>query len=276
MRVDQPGRLEPVGPHRGELGHVVHGVAVLHLDDERRGVADDLVESRLLAAFVDPGQVLLEELGVLLVTHRGVGVEVDHDVVLSLTGTVFCSSAQRPGCVPRDACAAAAAITDPSVRPSSGPALHPRGMRFSGTRTGCRTSRTFVLEQPSSGPVEEPRTVVWRCRRVSRNTWRSTAWRRTPSTPSSRVPTAPSGLEIHARGLAVLDDPQLNRGTAFTMEERDELGLHGLLPAGTGDDRPAGRSLLRAVQGQVVRRREVGVPDPAARQQRGAVLPAGR
>ena len=40
------------------------------------------------------------------------------------------------------------------------------------------------------------------------------------------------GLEIHARGLAVLDDPQLNRGTAFTTEERDELGLHGLLPAG--------------------------------------------
>ena len=40
------------------------------------------------------------------------------------------------------------------------------------------------------------------------------------------------GMEIHARGLAVLDDPQLNRGTAFTMEERDELGLHGLLPAG--------------------------------------------
>ena len=38
-------------------------------------------------------------------------------------------------------------------------------------------------------------------------------------------------LEIHARGLAVLDNPQLNRGTAFTMEERDELDLHGLLPA---------------------------------------------
>ena len=40
------------------------------------------------------------------------------------------------------------------------------------------------------------------------------------------------GVEIHARGLAVLDDPQLNRGTAFTMEERDHLGLHGLLPSG--------------------------------------------
>ena len=40
------------------------------------------------------------------------------------------------------------------------------------------------------------------------------------------------GVEIHARGLAVLDDPQLNRGTAFTVEERDHLGLHGLLPSG--------------------------------------------
>jgi malate dehydrogenase (oxaloacetate-decarboxylating) len=37
-------------------------------------------------------------------------------------------------------------------------------------------------------------------------------------------------LQIHARGLAVLDDPQLNRGTAFTRSERDHLGLHGLLP----------------------------------------------
>src|SRR5262245_10987838 len=40
------------------------------------------------------------------------------------------------------------------------------------------------------------------------------------------------GIEIHARGLAVLDDPQINRGTAFTSEERDHLGLHGLLPYG--------------------------------------------
>ena len=39
-------------------------------------------------------------------------------------------------------------------------------------------------------------------------------------------------MQIHARGLAVLDDPQVNRGTAFTMAERDHLGLHGLLPSG--------------------------------------------
>lgn len=40
-------------------------------------------------------------------------------------------------------------------------------------------------------------------------------------------------LQIHARGLDVLDDPQVNRGTAFTRAERDRLGLHGLLPHST-------------------------------------------
>lgn len=44
------------------------------------------------------------------------------------------------------------------------------------------------------------------------------------------VPDGPPSLEIRARGIAVLDDPMLNRGTAFTMDERDHLGLRGLLP----------------------------------------------
>ena len=50
------------------------------------------------------------------------------------------------------------------------------------------------------------------------------------------IGTEPDGsrhVQIHARGLDVLDDPQVNRGTAFTLAERDRLGLHGLLPHGT-------------------------------------------
>jgi malate dehydrogenase (oxaloacetate-decarboxylating) len=40
---------------------------------------------------------------------------------------------------------------------------------------------------------------------------------------------APTRIE---RGRSVLRDPRLNRGTAFTREERAALGLEGLLPAG--------------------------------------------
>ena len=36
--------------------------------------------------------------------------------------------------------------------------------------------------------------------------------------------------ETKARGLAVLNSPMLNKGTAFTAEERTALGLTGLLP----------------------------------------------
>ena len=36
--------------------------------------------------------------------------------------------------------------------------------------------------------------------------------------------------ETKARGMAVLNSPLLNKGTAFTAEERKALGLTGLLP----------------------------------------------
>ena len=46
--------------------------------------------------------------------------------------------------------------------------------------------------------------------------------------------TSPNGVTatIHARGSAVLASPTINRGTAFTLAERETLGLTGLLPTG--------------------------------------------
>ena len=38
------------------------------------------------------------------------------------------------------------------------------------------------------------------------------------------------GEPPQSRGAALLADPLLNKGTAFTERERDLLGLHGLLP----------------------------------------------
>lgn len=43
-------------------------------------------------------------------------------------------------------------------------------------------------------------------------------------------PTGDRYLEVLARGAALKDDPILNKGTCFTLEEREELGLRGILP----------------------------------------------
>ncbi|MGA3019316.1 MAG: NAD-dependent malic enzyme [Bryobacteraceae bacterium] len=45
-----------------------------------------------------------------------------------------------------------------------------------------------------------------------------------------RRPSAEGCDEIKARGLAVLNSPLLNKGMAFTADERKALGLRGLLP----------------------------------------------
>ncbi|NMH99586.1 NAD-dependent malic enzyme [Pseudonocardia acidicola] len=70
--------------------------------------------------------------------------------------------------------------------------------------------------------------------------------------------STPDGItaRIRARGRAVLATPMINRGTAFTTEERDALGLAGLLPDGVST--PEGQ--LRRVYAQYQR-----VPDDLAR-----------
>ncbi|MFP6814704.1 MAG: NAD-dependent malic enzyme [Pseudomonadales bacterium] len=47
-------------------------------------------------------------------------------------------------------------------------------------------------------------------------------------------PTHPA-VSITKRGYDVIRDPLMNKGTAFTGKERDQLGLHGLLPAQVND-----------------------------------------
>ena len=68
--------------------------------------------------------------------------------------------------------------------------------------------------------------------------------------PYDLVPT-PDGLvaRVRVRGTSVLASPLLNRGTAFTLAEREALGLTGLLPEGVS----AIEGQLRRVYGQYQR-----------------------
>src|SRR5258708_720432 len=54
---------------------------------------------------------------------------------------------------------------------------------------------------------------------------------RTAAHPAAKIP----------HGIALLNDPALNKGTAFTLEERKRFGLEGLLP-------PAADTLDRQVE----------------------------
>lgn len=51
-------------------------------------------------------------------------------------------------------------------------------------------------------------------------------------TPEGKLPVPVTMMNQckEVRGVDVLRNPWLNRGSAFTEEERDRLGLRGLLP----------------------------------------------
>ena len=93
--------------------------------------------------------------------------------------------------------------------------------------------------------------------------------------PYELLPT-PGGVvaRIHARGSAVLASPTINRGTAFTLAERETLGLTGLLPTGVVHPGMPTPPRLRAVPGTGQRPAEMGVPGEPSGPQRGAVLSA--
>src|ERR1700760_4808072 len=56
-------------------------------------------------------------------------------------------------------------------------------------------------------------------------------FRRNTMNAPARATSRPQPSDM-PRGLALLRDPLLNKGTAFTEQERDALGLRGFLPAG--------------------------------------------
>jgi malate dehydrogenase (oxaloacetate-decarboxylating) len=51
-----------------------------------------------------------------------------------------------------------------------------------------------------------------------------------PLAPMTRRQHGNGCYKTKARGSAVLNTPRLNKGTAFTAEERKSLGLTGLIP----------------------------------------------
>ena len=77
------------------------------------------------------------------------------------------------------------------------------------------------------------------------------------------------------RGAALLHDPSLNKGTAFTEAERDALGLRGLLPPRVLTIEEQVERVLENFRRKPTDLEQVHLPDRAAGPQRDALLPRG-
>ncbi len=88
------------------------------------------------------------------------------------------------------------------------------------------------------------------------------------------APAAEELFETSLSGYDLINQPMLNKGTAFSDEERDIFGLHGLLPPHVGDLENQIKRRLRALQGSPSGIRAVRVSARASGHQRDPVLRA--
>ena len=63
-----------------------------------------------------------------------------------------------------------------------------------------------------------------------------------------QVPGTTDPVHVTRRGLEILNDPRLNKGTSFTPEEREALGLKGLLPPYKADMEEQVQRILAALR----------------------------
>ena len=76
-------------------------------------------------------------------------------------------------------------------------------------------------------------------------------------------------------GISLLHDPTLNKGTAFTEEERDALGLRGLLPPRVHTQEEQIQRVLENIRGKATDLERYIFMIGLAGSQRNAFLPAG-
>jgi hypothetical protein len=71
--------------------------------------------------------------------------------------------------------------------------------------------------------------------RIQRRFFLRAKWKKSgPRSYTPRGPREPRPFPTSLRGIDVLNNPNLNKGTAFTQEERECLGLVVLLPVEVG------------------------------------------